>query len=171
MARIPSKTNWTASDRPLAPDFNRIESNNEQAFNEIDAEESARIAAISAETSARIAGDSALNSAISAETSARISADNTKLNHSTINRTFSTLTVSNEGTTTIPAGTYYIECTSPSGSGELQVRDATGTWRGIFGVFAGISQEAFRQTVISDGTNLRVSSIAGVCNISLVRIG
>ena len=44
MARITSKTNWTASDRPLAPDFSRIESNNEQAFDEIDAEQSARIA-------------------------------------------------------------------------------------------------------------------------------
>jgi hypothetical protein len=36
MARINSKTNWVGSDRPLAPDFNRIENNNQQAFSEID---------------------------------------------------------------------------------------------------------------------------------------
>jgi len=37
MARITPKTNWVGADIPVAPDFNRIENNNQQAFDELDA--------------------------------------------------------------------------------------------------------------------------------------
>ena len=146
MARITSKTNWTASDRPLAPDFNRIESNNEQAFNEIDAEESARIAAISAETSARIA-------AISAETSARIAGDNGRLSISNLGpRTFSTVSPTSSDYI-VPSGTYYIHETS--GAGRILVRDGGGTWRGGEQTMSGMS------LVISDGVNIACQAGGG----------
>ena len=59
MARITPKTNWVASDIPVATDFNRIENNSEQAFDELDAEVAARIADVNAEEAARIAADNA----------------------------------------------------------------------------------------------------------------
>jgi hypothetical protein len=77
MARINSKTNWVGSDRPLAPDFNRIENNNQQAFSEIDdlgdeidttnsnlATTNSNLATtninLNAEINARVAGDAGL---------------------------------------------------------------------------------------------------------------
>jgi len=81
MARISSKTNWTAADTPLPSDINRIENNNEQAFTDIDAETAARIADVNAEEAARIAYVDAETAAriadVNAEESARISADST----------------------------------------------------------------------------------------------
>jgi hypothetical protein len=74
MARITPKTNWVANDIPVAPDFNRIENNNGQAFTELDQEVSDRQAAITAEQNARQA-------AITAEQNARIAADNTLQNN------------------------------------------------------------------------------------------
>jgi len=74
MARITPKTNWTAANIPVAPDFNRIENNNEQAFTELDAETAARQAAITAEQNARTA-------AIGVETTNRQNADTTLQNN------------------------------------------------------------------------------------------
>ena len=142
MARITSKTNWTASDRPLAPDFNRIESNNEQAFDEIDAEQSARIA-----------GDSSLNSAISAEASARIAGDNGRLSISNLGpRTFSTVSPTSSDYI-VPSGAYYIHETS--GFGRILVRDGGGTWRGGERIMSGMS------LVISDGVNIACQAGGG----------
>jgi hypothetical protein len=73
MARITPKTNWVGADIPVAPDLNRIENNNEQAFADIDQEVSDRQTAITAEENAR---QSAINIAIAAEKSERIDADN-----------------------------------------------------------------------------------------------
>jgi hypothetical protein len=70
MARITPKTNWVANNVPVAPDFNRIENNNQQAFTELDAETAARQAAITAEQNARTA-------AIGVETTNRQNADAT----------------------------------------------------------------------------------------------
>lgn len=55
MARVTPKTNWVASDIPVATDLNRMENNSEQAFTEIDSEVANRIAAINAETANRTA--------------------------------------------------------------------------------------------------------------------
>jgi hypothetical protein len=77
MARITPKTNWVANDIPVAPDFNRIENNNEQAFAELDQEVSDRQAAITAEQNARIAADNTLQSNIDNIQVRNISAGNT----------------------------------------------------------------------------------------------
>jgi hypothetical protein len=80
MARITPKTNWIAGDIPVAPDFNRIENNNEQAFTELDQEvsdrQSAINSAITTEQNARIAADNTLQSNIDNANSARIAGDN-----------------------------------------------------------------------------------------------
>lgn len=55
MARITPKTNWVAGNIPVSSDFNRIESNSQQAFDELDAEVAARVADVNAEEAARIA--------------------------------------------------------------------------------------------------------------------
>jgi hypothetical protein len=81
MARITPKTNWVANNIPVAPDFNRIENNNGQAFADIDQEVSDRQAAITSEKNARQA-------AINAEENARISADN-NIVQSTLSNTIS----------------------------------------------------------------------------------
>ena len=92
MARINSKTNWVGSDRPLAQDFNRIESNNEQSFYEIDnlsnaldttnnnlATTNSNLATtnsnLSAETSNRIMADDILQGNINAANTARAAGD------------------------------------------------------------------------------------------------
>ena len=71
MARITPKTNWVAHNIPVATDFNRIESNNRQAFDEIDGLGSA----LGSEEAARIAADNNLQSNINAEASTRSSSD------------------------------------------------------------------------------------------------
>jgi hypothetical protein len=77
MARITPKTNWVANNIPVAPDFNRIENNNEQAFAELDQAS----VNLSAEQSARISADNTLQNNINAANAARISADNTLQNN------------------------------------------------------------------------------------------
>jgi hypothetical protein len=92
MPRITPKTNWVASDIPVAPDFNRIENNNEQAFTELDAETAARQAAITAEQNARTAAmgvettnrqnaDTTLQNNINSEAATRLANDNTLQNN------------------------------------------------------------------------------------------
>jgi hypothetical protein len=92
MARITPKTNWVANNVPVAPDFNRIENNNQQAFTEIDAETAARQAAITAEQNARTAAigvettnrqnaDATLQTNIDTANSLRLSGDNAVQNN------------------------------------------------------------------------------------------
>jgi hypothetical protein len=76
MARITPKTNWVGADIPVAPDFNRIENNNEQAFAEIDQEVFDRQSAITVEQNARISADNTLQTNINSANNARISGDN-----------------------------------------------------------------------------------------------
>jgi predicted GNAT superfamily acetyltransferase len=71
MARITPKTNWVGADIPVAPDFNRIENNNEQAFAELDQAS----VNLSAEQSARISSDNTLQNNIDAANTARIAGD------------------------------------------------------------------------------------------------
>ena len=68
MAYIEPKTNWIASNIPVASDFNRIEGNTKQNHDDIAAEAIARAADVDAEEAARIAD-------VNAEESARIAAD------------------------------------------------------------------------------------------------
>jgi hypothetical protein len=184
VSRIASKTNWNATDRPLAPDFNRIESNNDQAFSEIDAEEQARVVAINAEASARqsainaeaSARTSAINaeasartSAINAEASARIAGDNS-LNAIKVNNTSMGPRTLTEGVTNIlniPAGVHYTYIQSNldfTTNPRLEVRDGPGTWRD----FGTLNQRS--RLLISDGTNIRVIKDTGNFLYRLIKI-
>lgn len=59
MARVTPKTNWTGSNVPIAPDFNRMEGNAQQAFDELDAEVQNRIDDVNAEESRAISAENA----------------------------------------------------------------------------------------------------------------
>jgi hypothetical protein len=153
MARITPKTNWVANDIPVAPDFNRIENNNEQAFAEIDQEALNRTAAIAVETSNRQNADSALQVNIDNSNSLRIAGDNAldalKISFNSLGaRSYITGSVSPVTNYVFPAGLYIVFSISPAS--DFQYRDSGGTWR-----TCALTVGSF---LISDGSNARISN-------------
>ena len=139
MAYIEPKTNWIASNIPVASDFSRIEGNTKQNHDDIAAEAIARAADVDAEEAARIAD-------VNAEESARIAADLLKLETGNLgSRQYSSVFVPTGGSTILPFGTYYIKYSF----GPVQeIKDSTGTWH----------EFPLDGLVISDGINIKITN-------------
>jgi hypothetical protein len=147
MARITPKTNWGANDIPVAPDFNRIENNNEQAFTELDVLQSG----LTNEINTRSSADILLQNNINAENSARISGDNaldlSKISKTSLgSRLLQSVSVPVSSSVVVPEGYGFI---SLSALIEIEIRNSLGTWVSLPGVSG---------FVISDGSNLRVKN-------------
>lgn len=144
MAYIEPKTNWVATNIPVASDLNRIEGNTKQNHDDIAsglaAEEAARIADVDAEEAERIASD-ALN-----------------LPGATLGiRSLTTISVTEDIPYIVPPGSYYYATTA----GIMQIQTSLG-WK-----IASIESSGF---IISDGVNIRLLSGTSDATLELVKI-
>jgi hypothetical protein len=156
MARITPKTNWIAGDIPVAPDFNRIENNNEQAFTELDQEVSDRQSAITAEQNARIAADNTLQLNIDNANSARIAGDNLldslKISKTNLgSRLRETFILPVSSSSILPPFYGFL---TMGADVVLEIYSSSSSWDSISANYRGF--------VISDGSNLRVRNTSSL---------
>ena len=144
MAYIEPKTNWIASNIPVASDLNRIEGNTKQNHDDVAAEAIARAADVDA--------------SVAVEESARIAADKLNLHGSSlVSRLGSSMNLSPGDTYILPAGSY---CWRGSNLCLAEVQTTNSGWTVV---------EEDQGFIISDGVNVRLRK-SGTSTVSVVLV-